>query len=216
MAAPGTINHDTAARLVGVTPGELDALVKAGAVRRSARDAYALPVLVQDYIGHLKAEHDRAELAPKQAAIAAHLDLSERALREFLEAAKIDHKLAPLSEIRLAYIRRQREVAAGRATVGDLDLATERALLSRAQRERIEMENAERRGLLIPAAQLEPKLSAAFVAAREKWLDAVPRLARELPAEIDAREALLQAEFEAFLHRLASWSSAADDLEEDE
>lgn len=88
--------------------------------------------------------------------------------------------------------------------------------LARAKAESVEMDNAERRGQLVQAAQLEPKLSAAFVAAREKWLDAVPRLARELPVDIDAREALLQAEFEAFLKRLASWSSAADDVEEDE
>jgi len=44
----------------------------------------------------------------------------------------------------------------------------------------------------------------------------VPRLARDLPADIDGREALLQAEFEVFLKRLASWSSASDDVEEDE
>lgn len=88
--------------------------------------------------------------------------------------------------------------------------------LARAKAESVEMDNAERRGQLVQAAQLEPKLAAAFVAAREKWLDAVPRLARELPVDIDAREALLQAEFEAFLKRLASWSSASDDVEEDE
>jgi len=86
--------------------------------------------------------------------------------------------------------------------------------LARVQADKIEMENAERRGLLIPAEQLEPKLKAAFVAAREAWLDAVPRLARELPADPDERERLLQAEFDAFLHRLADWAKA--DVEDDD
>lgn len=87
--------------------------------------------------------------------------------------------------------------------------------LARVQADKIEMENAERRGLLIPADQLEPKLKAAFIVARTKWLDAVPRLARELPSEVPAREAALQVEFEAFLSRLADWAKA-DDIGEDE
>jgi len=87
--------------------------------------------------------------------------------------------------------------------------------LARVQADKIEMENAERRGLLIPADHLEPALKAAFTAARENWLDAVARLARELPAEPRAREDMLQAEFEAFLHRLADWAHAEQDEEED-
>lgn len=88
--------------------------------------------------------------------------------------------------------------------------------LARVKADAIEMDNAERRGQLIPADLLEPKLKAAFVAAREKFLDAVPRLARELPAELSAREAMLQGELEAFLARLADWQKAEYDEEEDE
>lgn len=89
--------------------------------------------------------------------------------------------------------------------------------LARVKADSIEMDNAERRGLLIPADQLEPKLKAAFVAARENWLDSVSRLARELPPadEVQGREEMLQAEFESFLNRLASWANA-DDIEDDE
>lgn len=88
--------------------------------------------------------------------------------------------------------------------------------LARVKADAIEMDNAERRGLLIPAALLEPKLKAAFVNAREKWLDAQHRLARELPDDVDGREAMLQAEFEAFLGRMARWSNATEIEEEDE
>ena len=45
-----------------------------------------------------------------------------------------------------------------------------------------------------------------MVAARTRWLDAVPRLARDLPDEVSAREAALQHEFEMFLHALADWA----------
>jgi len=87
--------------------------------------------------------------------------------------------------------------------------------LARVQADKIEMENAEKRGMLIPADQLEPKLKAAFVSARENLLDAVSRLARELTADQREREAMLQAEFEAFLHRLADWAHADQDVEDD-
>lgn len=88
--------------------------------------------------------------------------------------------------------------------------------LARAKAEAQEMNNAQRRGLLIPADMLEPKLKAAFVAARTMWLDAVPRLARELPEDSTARAAMLQREFEAFLHTLADWAKADTIVEEEE
>lgn len=87
--------------------------------------------------------------------------------------------------------------------------------LARVKADAIEMDNAERRGVLIPADMLEPKLKATVVAARTRWLDAVPRLARDLPADVPAREAMLLGEFEAFLHALADWAKA-DAIEEDD
>ena len=217
MSQAGTINHDTAARLIGLAPGELEALVKAGAVRRADRNAYHLTVLVQDYIGHLKTERDRAELSPKQLELAEHMDMSERTLREFLDTAGIDHKLATRTEIRIAYIRRLREMAAGRFADGDLDLAKERSLLARAQRERIEMENAEKRNQLIPADEVEPIMGEAVVYARERLLESVSRLARDMPdGDPIAREEMLQAEFEAFLARLADWAHADEYYDEGE
>jgi len=209
MSQAGTLNHDTAARLLGLAPGELDALVKAGAVRRMDRNAYALPVLVQDYIGHLKAERERADLAPAQAEIAAHLDMSDRSVRELLTTLGIDHKLSTLTEIRVAYIRKLREAAAGRATNGDLDLATERAALARAQRERIEMENAERRGQLARVDLIEPQLEDVFASARAFWINEPQRIANSLPGvDAVAVEEQLQAAFEAFLIKLSRWTPA--------
>ncbi len=87
--------------------------------------------------------------------------------------------------------------------------------LARVQADKIEMENAERRGLLINAEQLEPKLRAAYVFARETWLDEVPRILRDLQDNPITGEGLLRAECEAFLNRLADWAHA-DHEQEDE
>lgn len=87
--------------------------------------------------------------------------------------------------------------------------------LARVQADKIEMENAERRGQLVRADQLEPRLKAAYVAAREGWLEVVPRLVRDLPADLAQREQILQSEFEAFLHRLADWANADKSLDDD-
>src|SRR3990167_1598352 len=175
--AAGTITHDVAARLIGVTPAELTALVNGGQVRRADKNAYSLPVLVQDYIGYLKAERARQQRAPTQAEIAEHVDLSDRSVREFLSDAGMDNKQWTLDGFRIAYIRHLREMAAGRAAAGDLDLATERAMLAREQRIKIEMQNAVTRGELAPVALLEEVLTAA-ASKVAGVLDAIPGMVR--------------------------------------
>jgi terminase small subunit / prophage DNA-packing protein len=154
-----TINHDTAARLLGISPGELESLVKDGAVRRQGRDAYMLPVLVGDYCKHLRQLPSLIERGPKQAEIAEHLDISERSVRELLDEQELDHKQCSLSEIRVAYIRHLREVAAGRGGEDGITLVKERALLAREMRIAKAMQNAERRGALAPVGVLEQVLA---------------------------------------------------------
>mgnify|MGYP004702544271 FL=1 len=178
------LNHDTAARLLGIPPGELESLVKAGAVRRVDKNAYALVALVQDYVGHLKAEGASIERAPKQADIAAHLDISDRSVREFLVASGMDHRESTLSEIRVTYIRHLREIAAGRAAAGDIDLATERALLARAQREGQEIKNAVSLGTYAPIETLSDVLANAAQAVVDR-LEQIPSdLRRVCPDQI--------------------------------
>lgn len=82
--------------------------------------------------------------------------------------------------------------------------------LARVQADKIEMENAERRRVLIPADQLEPKLRAAMVAARELWRNEPARLAREVPGKpIKDIEELLAASFDGFLVKLSRWPLTA-------
>lgn len=93
-----------------------------------------------------------------------------------------------------AYCGHIREVAAGRATNGDLDLATERARLAKEQADKVAMQNAVTRGELAPAYLIEEVLSKAG-AKVAGILDAIPgqvrRMAPELPGtvvEVVARE----------------------------
>lgn len=58
-----------------------------------------------------------------------------------------------------AYCANLREQAAGRAGTGELDLVEERAALARAQREKIEMQNAVTRRQLAPVTLLQEVLS---------------------------------------------------------
>ena len=91
--------------------------------------------------------------------------------------------------------------------------------LARVQADKIEMENAEKRGLLIPADQLEPKLRAAMIAAREHWRNEPARLAREVPGKpIKDIEEMLATAFDGFLVKLSRWPDAqvVDDNEEEQ
>ena len=81
--------------------------------------------------------------------------------------------------------------------------------LARVQADKIEMENEVNRGLLIPADQLEPKLRAAMIAAREAWRNEPTRLAREVPGKpIKEIEEMLSTAFDQFLTRLSRWPEA--------
>lgn len=109
--------------------------------------------------------------------IADHLDMSQQAVSQLMEQLGIDWRSADLSEIRVAYIRRLREQAAGRSASGDLDLASERAALARAQRDKIEMQNAVTRGELAPVALIEEVLTKA-ASKVAGVLDAIPGMVR--------------------------------------
>lgn len=127
-----------------------------------------------------------------QAEIAAHLDLSDRALREFLSKSGIDHKQVSLAEIRVRYIRKLREEAAGRSASGDLDLATERALLARAQREGQEIKNEVARETYAPIELLSDVLANASQAVVDR-LEQLPALLQRVCPELPpaARDALI-------------------------
>lgn len=189
MADP-TITEDAAARLIDLAPGELAALANRGVIPRVGRNAYALVPVVHSYINHLREEQIRIDKRPTQPEIAAHLDISDRRLRELLAEWSIDHKQSSLSEIRTRYIRKLREEAAGRATDGDLDLATQRARLAKEQADRIEMQNAVTRKDLASTELLQILLANAGVKVG-RILDAIPGLLRRRNDKLNADDITL-------------------------
>lgn len=96
---------------------------------------------------------------PTQQSIAEHLDLDQSAVSRLVDELGIDWKAASIDAIRVAYIRRLREQAAGRAANGDLQLAAERARLASEQADRVAMLNARTKRELAPVALLEAVLA---------------------------------------------------------
>jgi len=118
--------------------------------------------------------------------------VSQQAVSDLVRRGVLS-EIAPAGAWLLAYCGHLREVAAGRATSGDLDLASERAALAKAQREKIEMQNAVTRGELAPVALLEQVLSA--TASRVAGiLDAIPGMVRRRVPQLSADDIVLVAE----------------------
>lgn len=89
--------------------------------------------------------------------------------------------------------------------------------LARAQRERIEMQNMEARGSLVPVAAIEPRLKAAVISAREYLRNQPLRLAQQAQGMgVGELEQLLNESFDGFLSRLARLPSSLNDSDQDE
>ncbi|MDQ7989030.1 MAG: hypothetical protein REI09_05280 [Candidatus Dactylopiibacterium sp.] len=160
MTTPDLVTPEVAASLLGLFVGELESLASVGVVPAAQAGRYSLSAVVPAYIAHLREDSLRAQRTYTQAEIAAHLDISDRRLRELLSEWGVDHRAVPLDDLRVRYLKKLREEAAGRASSGGVELTTERALLAREQREKIAMQNAVTRGELMPRSLLEQVLAA--------------------------------------------------------
>lgn len=161
MSTPAGIAHETAARLLSIAPAELEKLVKAGVIHRNAANSYPAALIVPQYVEHIRARVETdSRRHPTQQESAEHLDVSDRTIRE-LETKlplRADYSLA---EIRVAYLRHLREVAAGRSSSGELELAAERARLAKEQADRVGLQNAVTRNELAPVGAIEQILALA-------------------------------------------------------
>lgn len=186
--------------------------MNAGHIRRNDKNSYSVPVLVQDYIAHIQSKEKENETHPKQADVAAHLDISDRTVRE-LEAKLPVSADYTLSAFRVAYLRHLREIAAGRSGNGELDLAGERAALAKVQRERIEMQNAITRRELAPVILIEQVLAKAGRKVAG-ILDAIPGMIKRRLTTLSADGLTLIAVEIAKARNIAAALSLAD-LQED-
>lgn len=156
--------------------------------------------------------------AVTQGRFAELIGISQPAVSDLLKRGVLSRDATATTWL-LEYCTNLREQAAGRQADGGLNLATERARLSRAQADIAELNLRERRGELVPIAGLEHKLKAAVIAAREYLLQQPPRLSMLLDGlDRAAREELLVKAFEEFLHRIADMNGAPrnepdDDIE---
>ena len=98
--------------------------------------------------------------------VAKHIGVSPKYVNDLINDGVIERQgrgQYDLDVCREAYIGKLREVAAGRAANGDLDLGEERARLAKEQADAKEMENSIARGELVyiddVASQIEKQLS---------------------------------------------------------
>lgn len=131
-----------------------------------------------------------------QTDIAAHLDLSDRSVRELLDKGVLPNArrgALNLDQCRVAYIRHLREMAAGRGTGPSADdLTAERARLAREQADHYALKNAAMRLELLPRADITRAVSAAFQIVRDRLTALPARLAGPLarlsePADVRVR-----------------------------
>jgi phage terminase Nu1 subunit (DNA packaging protein) len=104
------------------------------------------------------------------------------------------------------YCSHLREHAAGRATNGDLDLATERAKLAREQKDRIAMQNAVTRREFGPIQALEQGLSDCM-ARVGKQLDTIPAKLRIASDKLTAEDLdIVSSVIASVRNEIASWN----------
>jgi phage terminase Nu1 subunit (DNA packaging protein) len=148
-----------------------------------------------------------------QAVFGALVGVSQQAIGNLVGRGVLDMS-APGHQLLQAYCSHLREQAAGRASIGGLDLAGERAGLAKAQRERIEMQNAVTRGELAPVGLIEEVLSKAG-GKIAGILDAIPGAVRRRVPSLAADEIKTIATEIARVRNIAAEMSLADLREED-
>jgi len=118
-----------------------------------------------------------------QAQIAAHLDMSERNLRDVLIKIKMDHRKHTLDEIRVGYIRYMRDLAGNRGGDEAGNLARARIRESAANAQLKELQFNRDVGLLVPVQELEPLLTSWASAGRVEILAAFQSFAAGITSQ---------------------------------
>lgn len=120
-----------------------------------------------------------------------HLGITKSTLLNLIEKGVVPHFPQGQYDVeacRLAYIANLREVAAGRAANGSLDLAEERARLAKEQADAKEMENSILRGDLVYIADVADMAEKQFAKVRSKLLSVPTKVAPEAVACATAKE----------------------------
>jgi hypothetical protein len=148
---------------------------------------------------------------PTQQQIAEHLDISQQQISELMQKLNINWQADTLDQIRVAYIRNLRSVAAGHRSSDGMDLTRERVLTERVDRELKELMVSEKRGMLVNVEQLEPELMNMISAFRGELLARDDKLKTDLDAlyAINLDLNLLNEHTYAALAQLARYESSS-------
>ncbi|WP_205611412.1 MarR family transcriptional regulator [Burkholderia sp. Nafp2/4-1b] len=117
---------------------------------------------------------------PTQQQIAAHLDLDQSTVSRLVARLALDYRSASMDDVRVAYIRHLREVAASHTSADGLDLTAERAKTEVVDREIKLLTLAEKNGQLVNAAQLEQAYGQMVGAFQAELLALPDKLVQEL------------------------------------
>ena len=116
-----------------------------------------------------------------QKEIAEHLGMTQQAVSKTLGKMVIEWQAMSLDEVRLAYIKRLREVAAGYASIdGQYDLNRERVLTEQVDRELKLYQLAEKKQMLVNVDVFMTELEPIFQAMRQEMLSRDDKLKLEL------------------------------------
>lgn len=144
---------------------------------------------------------------PTQREIADHLGISQQAVSAQMAPLGIDWRNSSIDEVRIRYLDHLRGVAAGHRSADGIDLARERALTERVDRQLKELNLAEKLGQLVNLQQLEPELERMFVAFRTELLARDDKLKEEIAAlyGVDVDLAILNEHTRNALSQLARY-----------
>lgn len=123
--------------------------------------------------------------------VAAHLGVSLKYVNDLIAKGYIqkqDRAKYDIDECRISYISNLREMAAGRAANGDLDLSAERARLAKEQADAKEMENMVERGELLYIDDIIRDFEEQLINCKTKLLAAPTKIAAEIHAARDVAE----------------------------
>lgn len=167
------------ARLLNVVESGIDQLAKDGIIPKPVQGKFELVNSVRGYINHLRQQSSKMI---DQAAVARHLDMSDRNLRDVLRGLGMEWP-SDIDDIRVAYIRDLREKAAGRGGDDMAELTRMRIRESKAKAISGEIDNYEKLGLLVSVEEIEPALEQWSVVARSEVGNALNKIIGDIEGQ---------------------------------
>ncbi len=147
-----------------------------------------------------------------------HLDMSERNAGTICSNLGIKPSNTSLEDVRVAYIRDIRSKAAGRGGDAQEELTQSRIRETNANADLKHLMIAEKAGVLVPVADIEPRLVSMVTAARQELLTLPHKIATDIKAlhNIEIDESLIVDRVHDSLKHLATRLQEDDEPDDDE